>query len=155
MQAGIDSLLPGQTPAMPIENADLYEIVQNDPVLMQATMAILGQHPDPQSAIQQAISVYGEEVIQSLIQAISQQGALQGPGDGLSDSIPATIDGQQPAKLSSGEFVVPADVVSHLGNGDNQSGAGALQQMMSRARGQRTGSPESPPAIDPEMVMPI
>ena len=155
VQAGIDSLLPGQAPSMPIENADLYQIVQNDPILMQATMAILGQHPDPQSAIQQAISAYGEEVIQSLIQAISQQGALQGPGDGLSDSIPATIDGQQPAKLSSGEFVVPADVVSHLGNGDNQSGAGALQQMMSRARGQRTGSPESPPAIDPEIVMPI
>ena len=152
---GIDSLLPGQSPQMPIENADIYEIVKDDPILMGAAMAILGQHSDPHAAIEQAVSKYGEEIVQALVQAVSQQGALQGPGDGLSDSIPATIDGQQPAKLSSGEFVIPADVVSHLGNGDSQSGAGALQQMMSRARGDRTGNAGSPPAIDPGMVMPV
>jgi hypothetical protein len=49
-------------------------------------------------------------------------GYLDGQGDGMSDSIPATIEGKQPARLADGEFVVPADVVSHLGNGyDGQS----------------------------------
>ena len=152
---GISGMLPGQMPSLPMENMDIATAIQSDPILMGAAMAILGQHPDPQSAIQQAVSAYGEEIVQALVQAISQQGALQGPGDGLSDSIPATIDGQQPAKLSSGEFVVPADVVSHLGNGDNQSGASSLQGMMERARQQRTGNPQSPPAIDPSMVMPV
>jgi len=151
---GMPEMLPGQMPSLPMENMDIATAIQSDPILMGAAMAILGQHPDPQSAIQQAVSAYGEEIVQALVQAISQQGALQGPGDGLSDSIPATIDGQQPAKLSSGEFVVPADVVSHLGNGDNQSGASSLQGMMERARQQRTGNPQSPPAIDPSMVMP-
>jgi hypothetical protein len=61
---------------------------------------------------------------------------------------------EQPAKLSSGEFVVPSDVVSHLGNGDNESGAGQLHEMMNRVRQQRTGMPSSPPAINPNEVLP-
>jgi hypothetical protein len=48
---------------------------------------------------------------------------LKGPGDGMSDNIPATIAGKQPARLADGEFVVPADVVSHLGNGSTEAGA--------------------------------
>ena len=65
---------------------------------------------------------------------------LKGPGDGMSDSIPASISGKQPARLADGEFVVPADVVSHLGNGSTDAGAKHLYNMMDKVRKARTGS---------------
>jgi hypothetical protein len=68
---------------------------------------------------------------------------LRGPGDGVSDSIPATIGDKQPARLADGEFVVPARIVSELGNGSTESGARKLYTMMDRvqrARGQTTGA---------------
>jgi hypothetical protein len=65
---------------------------------------------------------------------------LKGPGDGMSDNIPATIGGKQPARLADGEFVVPADVVSHLGNGSTDAGAKHLYNMMDKVRKARTGN---------------
>lgn len=67
---------------------------------------------------------------------------LKGPGDGMSDNIPATIGGKQPARLADGEFVVPADVVSHLGNGSTDAGAKQLYSMMNKVRKARTGNPK-------------
>jgi len=64
---------------------------------------------------------------------------LKGPGDGMSDNIPATIAGKRPARLADGEFVMPADVVSHLGNGSTDAGAKQLYAMMDRVRKARTG----------------
>jgi hypothetical protein len=57
---------------------------------------------------------------------------LKGPGDGVSDSIPASIGGRQPARLADGEFVVPARIVSELGNGSTEAGARKLYAMMDR-----------------------
>ena len=59
---------------------------------------------------------------------------LKGPGDGVSDSIPATIGGKQPARLAEGEFVVPARIVSELGNGSTEAGAKKLYAMMDRVQ---------------------
>ena len=64
---------------------------------------------------------------------------LKGPGDGMSDEIPATIGHKQPARLADGEFVVPADVVSHLGNGSTDAGAKHLYKMMDKVRTARVG----------------
>ena len=67
---------------------------------------------------------------------------LRGPGDGVSDSIPATIGKKQPARLADGEFVVPARIVSELGNGSTEAGARKLYAMMNRiqsARGKTVG----------------
>lgn len=67
---------------------------------------------------------------------------LKGPGDGVSDSIPATIADKRPARLADGEFVVPARIVSELGNGSTDAGARKLYAMMDRiqkARGKTTG----------------
>lgn len=72
---------------------------------------------------------------------------LKGPGDGMSDNIPATIGGKQPARLADGEFVVPADVVSHLGNGSTEAGAKKLHQMMDKIRMDRTGKKKQAPAV--------
>lgn len=66
-------------------------------------------------------------------------GLLKGRGDGMSDDIHATINDKQPARLADGEFVVPADVVSHLGNGSTDAGAKHLYSMMDKVRKARTG----------------
>lgn len=62
---------------------------------------------------------------------------LKGPGDGVSDSIPATINGKQPARLADGEFVIPARIVSELGNGSTDAGAKRLYEMMDRIQSDR------------------
>jgi hypothetical protein len=79
---------------------------------------------------------------------------LKGPGDGMSDSIPAKIGAKQPARLADGEFVVPADVVSHLGNGSTDAGARQLYSMMDRIRQQRTGKKKQAPKVNPSKAMP-
>jgi hypothetical protein len=79
---------------------------------------------------------------------------LKGPGDGMSDSIPATIGKRQPARLADGEFVVPADVVSHLGNGSTDAGARKLYSMMDKVRQARTGKKKQAPAVKTDKYMP-
>jgi hypothetical protein len=74
---------------------------------------------------------------------------LKGPGDGMSDSIPGVIGGKRPARLADGEFVVPADVVSHLGNGSTDAGARQLYSMMDKVRKDRTGSKKQGREINP------
>lgn len=75
---------------------------------------------------------------------------LQGKTDGMADEIPSSIDGEQPAALSHGEFVIPADVVSHLGNGNSDAGAKKLYEMMDRIRMARTGTKEQGKEINPD-----
>jgi hypothetical protein len=79
---------------------------------------------------------------------------LKGPGDGMSDNIPATIGGAQPARLADGEFVVPADVVSGLGNGSTDAGAKRLHEMMDKVRVARTGNKKQGKKINPNKYTP-
>ena len=79
---------------------------------------------------------------------------LKGPGDGMSDNIPAMIGKKQPARLADGEFVVPADVVSHLGNGSTDAGAKKLYKMMDKIRAARTGKKKQAPEVKAERFMP-
>lgn len=85
---------------------------------------------------------------------IAQGYYLGGDTDGMADEIPAHIDGKQPAKLSDGEFVVPADVVSHLGNGNSEAGAQRLYEMMDRIRKARTGTAKQGRQINPNKLLP-
>jgi hypothetical protein len=79
---------------------------------------------------------------------------LSGGGDGMSDSIKANIDGKQEARLADGEFVVPADVVSHLGNGSSKAGAKKLYAMMDKIRKARTGRTRQAPEVNAQRYMP-
>jgi hypothetical protein len=79
---------------------------------------------------------------------------LKGPGDGMSDSIPGVIGNKQPARLADGEFVVPADVVSHLGNGSTDAGAKKLYSMMDKIRKARTGTKKQGKKINPNKFLP-
>ena len=79
---------------------------------------------------------------------------LRSATDGMADKIPASIDGSAPAALSGGEFVIPADVVSGMGNGNSDAGAKNLYAMMDRVRQARTGTTKQAPAIDPNKMLP-
>jgi hypothetical protein len=79
---------------------------------------------------------------------------LKGPGDGMSDNIPAKIGEAQPARLADGEFVIPADVVSHLGNGSTDAGAKQLYSMMDKIRKARTGNKKQGKQINPSKFLP-
>ena len=90
-------------------------------------------------------------------QYYAEGGYLSGgnvPGDGMSDSIPAMIGRGQQAALSEGEFVIPADVVSHLGNGSSNAGSKQLYAMMDQVRKDRTGTTKQGKQINPERYMP-
>ena len=79
---------------------------------------------------------------------------LRGPGDGMSDDIKANINGEQEARLADGEFVIPADVVSHIGNGSSEAGADRLYKMMANIRKARTGKTRQAPQINPKKYLP-
>jgi hypothetical protein len=97
-------------------------------------------------------------MIQGGIAALAKGGLppryLRGGGDGMSDSIKANIEGKQEARLADGEFVVPADVVSHLGNGSSNAGAKKLYSMMDRVRRSRTGKTRQAPQVNTRSMMP-
>ena len=78
---------------------------------------------------------------------------LAGATDGMADKIPARIGGKQEAKLSHGEFVIPADVVGHLGNGNSEAGAQRLYAMMDRIRKARTGTTKQGRQINPDKFL--
>ena len=88
------------------------------------------------------------------IASMNQGYYLGGSTDGMADLVPASIDGTQEARLSDGEFVIPADVVSHLGNGNSDAGAKELHGMMDTVRKARTGREEQGIQIDPNKFMP-
>lgn len=134
-----------------------------DEELIEATMmALMGQVPNGEAIIDQFVATFGQEALQDLIMRLQSQAGQsdqsQPMGDGMSDSVPAMISGpggQQPAALSEGEYIIPADVVSGLGNGSTQAGARQLEGMVDRTRQMRNGGIVQPPAINPRSVMPV
>jgi len=88
------------------------------------------------------------------IAQLKQGRYLNGATGGMADKGPASIEGVQEARLSDGEFVIPADVVSHLGNGNSDAGAKVLEGMMSRVRKERTGNSKQGKQIDPKKFLP-
>jgi len=120
--------------------------------------------PDNQPTISPGLSGFGLGRLNNLAgeQAMTQAqtlgyargGYLDGQGDGMSDSIPATIEGKQPARLADGEFVVPADVVSHIGNGSSKAGSKRLYAMLDKVRKARTGHTKQGKQIKADKYLP-
>ena len=95
------------------------------------------------------------EMYRGGIAELSKGRYLKGSSDGMADEVAANIDGKQEAALSHGEFVIPADVVSHLGNGNSDAGAKILSTMMSKVRKSRTGNSKQGKQIDPTKFLPM
>ena len=140
----------------------------NDKELISSAIDVIqGEIDDPdkqQVILGQFVAQFGQDALQDLITRVqsgdipakSQEGdgMVKGAGDGMADMIPASMEGDQDVLLSDGEFVVPADVVSGLGNGSSDAGANKLEDMMDRVRELRTGGKAQPPAIPDEMMLP-
>ena len=98
--------------------------------------------------------MFPEGMAQGGLVSLMGGGYLSGATDGMADRLNTTIDDAQPAALSDGEFVVPADVVSHLGNGNSDAGANELYTMLDKIRMDRTGTTEQGRQINPNQYMP-
>jgi hypothetical protein len=123
---------------------------------------VFAQHPGaPIPTAEQARAMTQDQAGQLALQNMSGGGLatlpngyyMGGTTDGMGDKVPASIGGQQPAALSDGEFVVPADVVGHLGNGNSQAGAKELYDMMERIRQARTGKATQAKQINPSKYL--
>jgi hypothetical protein len=115
--------------------------------------------PPPTPAVQQAAAdkFFGrapQAMARGGIAGLKKGTYLRGSTDGMADKLDTTIDDNQAAKLSHGEFVIPADVVSHLGNGNSDAGADRLYAMMDKIRKARTGTKKQGKKINPDKFMP-
>ena len=148
-----------------LERGAQGEMRENDKeIISKAVSAIQGMSETPEQDLGQFLSRYGEEALRDLVErvqsgafefeAMKSEGQINGVGDGMDDMIPATLEGEQDVVLSDGEFIVPADVVSGLGNGSTDAGSKALYEMMDRVREMRTGQKEQPDQVPQDMMLP-
>jgi hypothetical protein len=129
-----------------------------------AALALLGRLPEEESkiVIEQFVMEFGEEALQMLRDRVltdmspnaQTEGKIEGNGNGMDDMVPGMIGDQQPVAVSPGEFIVPADVVSGLGDGDTDAGANELERMMEKVRQERTGTDQQPRPVNTQRVMP-
>lgn len=152
-EGGIASLAPT---AEPPNEKDL---------IINAVNAVKG-NMDEQSAsiaLAQFVQKYGEEALRELVNDVQQgeydgiggkaDGMIDGGGDGMSDSVPATIDGEQDLLISKDEYVVDAPTVAMIGNGSSDAGAEKLDKMREEVRKAATGSSMQPKEIDAMGIM--
>ena len=127
-----------------------YGYTQNS--LNEARAAMAGNHPDPQAAIGRFRHMFGDGAVKAL-KGASGGGRIRGAGGGLDDLVPGDIEGKQQVRLADGEFVVPADVVSNIGDGSTDQGTRRLDEMLSNVRMQKSGSKKQPGRL-PQGILP-
>jgi hypothetical protein len=133
-------------------NEDLLKILErNNQPMAKGGLAGLKNLPAARTAKDEQGQVIA---VQGGLMNLAKGRYLNGSTDGMADKIPANIEGKQPAALSHGEFVIPADVVSHLGNGNSEAGAKRLYSMMDKIRHARTGTTKQGKQINPNKYLP-
>ena len=121
-----------------------------DPAVKEAVKALMGISENPRLAIQNFLEGYGPEAFERLMQNVKRMdygNMVKGQGTGASDSIPGTIEGNEDVRLSDGEYIIPADVVSAMGDGSSDAGARQLDTLVKRIRTVKTGRADRPPAL--------
>jgi hypothetical protein len=115
-------------------------------VVNEAKAALLGEHPKPQDALSRFEGMFGAGALEVLRDRVTG-GRVKGAGGGMDDLVPGTIEGRQKVRLADGEFVIPSDVVSGIGDGSTDQGVRRLHEMMNKVRKERTGKTAQPKAI--------
>jgi hypothetical protein len=143
---------------------DMSEAPNDKELISDAVDAIKGKDSNPEITLARFVSRYGEDALRDLVgrvqsgefdqNAETTEGKVSGVGDGMDDMIPATLEGEQDVVLSDGEFIVPADVVSGLGNGSTDAGSKSLYEMMDRVREMRTGGTTQPKQVPQSKMLP-
>lgn len=141
-------------------------------IIRDAMDAIRGEGEDPEGALNTYLAYYGKDALQDLYKRMSgegeqednaegeeengpPEGMIKGPGNGMDDMATARMaHGGQKVLLSNDEFIIPADVVSGLGDGSSEAGARKLYAMMDRVRQDRTGTTKQPGKIKDSRVLP-
>jgi hypothetical protein len=115
-------------------------------IINEAKAALLGEHPRPADALSRLQDTFGEGAVDLLRDRLTG-GRVRGAGGGMDDLVPGTIEGRQKVRLADGEFVIPADVVSGLGDGSTDQGVRKLHGLMRDVRKERTGKTSQPKAM--------
>jgi len=122
--------------------------------IKQLTMAITGSIPNGDAVIDMFIEKYGNEIFMQIRESIlnptqeaQTQGMIEGQGGGMDDEVMGMIGNQRPVAVSPGEYIVPADVVSGIGDGSSDAGAVELDDMLDRVRQERTGTTKQAPKL--------
>tara|TARA_R100000908_G_scaffold48220_1_gene23962 strand:+ start:548 stop:2161 length:1614 start_codon:yes stop_codon:yes gene_type:complete len=137
----------------------------NEQLIQAAIMVIQGMAPDQETAdavINQFIGLYGQEAFMSLREQVlnpdgqtQTQGMIEGFGGGMDDFVQGVAGNQNRIAASPGEYIVPADVVSQLGDGNSEEGSRKLDGMLDRTRMAKTGTIKQAEPIDSRQVMPV
>jgi murein DD-endopeptidase MepM/ murein hydrolase activator NlpD len=146
----------GQTEIMPMDvMPEASAQPMQDPLIQEVTMFILGES-DNEQAVNQFVDKYGveafsqlrEQILQSLVPNAQTEGLIAGVGNGgMDDDIMGTIGNKEKIAVSQDEFIVPADVVSMLGDGSSDAGSKELYDMMDRVRQKKTGTTKQAPRL--------
>lgn len=138
---------------------------QGSKIIDLTIAAVMGQLPEDQAetVINRFVDEFGSEafailrrqVLQGNVPGAQTEGKINGNGGGMDDKVPGMIGDQQPVAVSPGEFIVPADVVSGLGDGSTDAGVEELYGMMDRVRSERTGMKQQPRPVNKAKVMPV
>ena len=145
----------GQTEIMspPVDN--FMQDPMTDPLIQEVTMFILGES-DNEQVVNEFVNKYGveaftalrEQILQSLVPNAQTSGLIEGVGNGgMDDDIMGTIGNKEKIAVSQDEFIVPADVVSMLGDGSSDAGSKELYDMMDRVRQKKTGTTKQAPKL--------
>tara|TARA_R100001129_G_scaffold170503_1_gene140065 strand:+ start:48 stop:2231 length:2184 start_codon:yes stop_codon:yes gene_type:complete len=158
---GATSVPGGGIAQVPTEFTAQNQMPSMDEMQM-LSMAVLGQVESSDQIVNMFVQKYGPEVfrqaremiLQSVVPNAQTEGMIRGNGSGMDDAVQGMIGNNQPVAVSPGEFIVPADVVSGLGEGSSDAGAEKLDEMMDKVRMERNGTTRQAPPIDERKVMP-
>jgi hypothetical protein len=156
-EGGITDLATRRAPVQP-------SMGNEKDLISSAIAAIKGQVEDPRPVLGVFLAKYGEEALRNLVDKVESgdvdktaarsEGMLKGPGDGMDDRIPAKVQGGHDVLLANNEYIVPADVVSALGNGSSDAGAEQMDKMLDRIRTAAHGKSTQQKKVSADKVLP-
>ena len=127
-------------------------------LLQQASFVLLGRIDDDGSIISEFVDKFGSDALDmlkgELLPDMQQQGMIEGEGGGMDDKVDGVIGDQERVAVSPGEYIVPADVVGNLGDGNSEQGARIMDDFLARVRTEKHGTEKQPNPINLNNVMP-
>lgn len=127
--------LPPRNPTQMMAHGGVVgQTLQKGGVVADGIAALQGRHPNPRAALAAYDHAFGTDATSELIRSYADGGVVSGPGSGVADLVPGSIDGREDVRIASGEYVIPAWAVAALGDGSTEAGAKILDDMVARLR---------------------
>lgn len=144
--------MPGQAMA---RGGVVQQTLKKGGVVAEGIAALRGSHPNPRGALDAYDKTFGPDATSELIRSYADGGVVSGPGSGVADLIPGSIDGREDVRIASGEYVVPAWAVAALGDGSTEAGAKILDDMVARLRQEGSEKIMGTEPINPSEFLPV